>query len=138
MSEATVMGLALLALRIGLGIELVVHGWPKLKAPGTTAAFLGPLGFKPPLFWAWVLVATEFLGGVALLLGLVTRVAAALNVISFLVIILYLKPYKWKVPFTTPQGAGWEWDWLIVTMAIALLIAGSGTFGLDRALGLPF
>lgn len=137
--ETLLIGLALLALRIGVGVELLVHGWPKIKSPGTIAGFLGQMGMKPPAFWAWVTALVEFLGGIALIIGLLTRPAALLVTIEFLVIAFYLKPRKMKVPFTTPQGqAGWEWDWLIMFMGLALLLAGSGAYGLDRVLGLPF
>lgn len=132
------MGLALLALRIGVGIELLVHGWPKIKNPAGVAGFMGQLGMKPAMFWAWIAALVEFLGGIALILGLLTRPAAFFVTMEFLIIAFYLKPKKMKVPFTTPQGAGWEWDWLIMMMGLALLLAGSGAYGLDRVIGLPF
>ena len=138
MTEAVLTGLALLALRIGVGLELVVHGWPKIKSPANFVGFLGQLGIKPTMFWAWVVALVEFLGGIALILGLLTRPAAFFVTVEFLVIAFYLKPRKMKVPFTTPQGAGWEWDWLIMMMGLALLLAGSGAYGLDRLLNLPF
>ncbi|MBI2850323.1 MAG: DoxX family protein [Chloroflexi bacterium] len=131
-------GLALLAIRIGVGIELVVHGWPKLKNPAGTAGFFGQIGMKPALFWAWIAALVEFLGGIALIIGLLTRPAAFFITLEFLIISFYLKPRKMKVPFTTPQGAGWEWDWLIMMMGLALLLAGSGIYGLDSLIGLPF
>ena len=137
MPEATLTALGLLALRVGLGVELAIHGWPKLKAPQGTAGFLTQIGFKPGILWAWVLVLVELLGGILLILGLLTRPVAALVAIQFLVISFYIKPGKMKVPFTTPQGAGWEWDWLILAMAVALLLMGAGAFGLDGVLGLP-
>jgi putative oxidoreductase len=132
------LSLALLALRIGLGVELVVHGWPKIKKPGGMAGWLGQMGMKPAVFWSWIVALTEFLGGIALILGLLTRFAAFFVTIQFLLISFYLKPVKMKVAFTTPQGAGWEFDWLILIMSLALLLAGSGAYGLDRVLALPF
>ncbi len=138
MTEAILVGLALMALRIGLGVELVIHGWPKLRNPGGIAGFFGQMGLKPALFWTWVVILVEFAGGLALILGLMTRAVALLTAIEFLVIVLYIKPAKMKVGFTTPQGqAGWEWDWLLFWMSVALLLAGAGAFGLDRALKLP-
>jgi putative oxidoreductase len=137
--EMVLTGLALLALRIGLGVELLVHGWPKLKSPATFAGMLGQMGMKGATFWAWVVALVEFLGGIGIILGLLTRPSAFFVTIQFLVISFYLKPIKMKAPFSTPEGqAGWEWDWLIMFMALALLLAGSGAFGLDRVLSLPF
>ena len=80
----------------------------------------------------------EFFGGIALILGLLTRPAAFFVTIEFLFISFYLKPRKMNVPFTTPQGAGWERDWLIMMVGLALLLAGSGAYGLDKLLNLPF
>ena len=131
-------GLALLALRIGVGVELMVHGWPKIKSPASVAGFMGQLGMKPALFWTWIVALVEFLGGIALILGLLTRPVAFFVTIQFLIIAFYLKPKKMKVPFTTPQGAGWEWDWLIMMMGLALLLAGAGAYALDSVIGLPF
>lgn len=131
-------GVALLVLRIGLGVEMVVHGWPKIKKPSATAGFFGQTGIKPALFWAWIVALVEFAGGIAIVLGLLTRPAAFFIVVEFLVIILYLKVGKMKQKFSTPEGAGWEWDWLIMMMAAALLLAGSGAYGLDRVMKLPF
>ncbi len=137
MGGPVLVGLGLLAIRIGLGVELLVHGWPKIKNPAGTAGFMAQMGMRPAKFWAWILALVEFLGGIGLLLGLLTRPAAFFIAIEFLLIVVYLKPKKMKVPFTTPQGAGWEWDWLILTMAIGLILAGSGIFGLDSTLGIP-
>jgi putative oxidoreductase len=136
--EAIVLGLGLLALRIGLGVELLVHGWPKIKNPGGMAGWLGQMGMKPAVFWSWITALTEFLGGLALVLGLLTRPAAFFVTVQFLVIIFYVKLAKLKAPFTTPQAAGWEWDMLILAMALTLLLAGSGAYGLDRLVNLPF
>lgn len=133
------ISLALLALRLGLGVEMVVHGWPKIKKPGGMAGWLGPMGFKPGVFWSWIVALTEFLGGLGLILGLLTRFAAFFVAIEFLAIILFIKPPKLKVPFTYPDGkAGWELDWVILAMALALLLAGPGRFALDRFLPFPF
>lgn len=136
--ETVLLALALLALRIGLGVELLVHGWPKIKNPGAMAGWLGQMGMKPGMFWSWIAALTEFLGGIALLIGLLTRFAAFFVTIQFLMLTFYLKPVKMKVPFTTPQAAGWEWDWLIMFMALSLLLAGSGAYGLDHFLPFPF
>ena len=53
MNVMTVLtGLGLLAIRIGLGVELLVHGWPKIKNPAGTAGFMGQMDMKPAKFWA--------------------------------------------------------------------------------------
>ena len=124
-----------LALRLVLGIEFLVHGYPKLfKQFKGTADFLAGLGFKPGLFWALVLGVTEFFGGLALLVGFASRLAAGLLMVSMLVATL-LKIFKWKVPFAKGNDAGWEWDWLILGGLVALFLLGSGPWSVDQVLG---
>jgi putative oxidoreductase len=76
--------LGLLVLRVGIGVmEIVVHGFPKLmggterwKKLGTA---LEPFGIHFwPTFWGFMAMASEFGGGILLVVGLFTRPAAAL------------------------------------------------------------
>lgn len=131
--------LGLLALRVGLGVEMIAHGLPKIRNPGATAGFFGQVGIRPALFWTWIVALVEFLGGIGVLLGLLTRPAAFFIAVEFLFVILFLKLGKMKQKFSTPEGAaGWEWDWLILMMALALVLTGPGIYGVDSLLGLPF
>ena len=122
------------ALRLVLGAVFVVHGLPKLKDLKGTAGFLGGLGFKPGMFWALVLGVTEFFGGIAILLGVVSRIASGLLIISMLIATL-LKKFKWGVPFTKGHEAGWEWDLVLLGGVIALFILGSGNWSVDQMMG---
>lgn len=124
-----------LSLRVILGIIFLVHGYPKLfKNFRGTADWLASSGFKPGVFWAFVLGATEFFGGWALLLGLVSRVAAGLLIIS-MVIATLLKSLKWHAPFTTDTGSGYEFDLLILAGLVALFLLGSGMWSFDQMFG---
>lgn len=126
--------IASLALRAVLGIEFVVHGFPKLKNLKGTAEFLASTGFKPGIFWALVLGSTEFVGGLALLAGFASRIATGLLIISMIVATL-LKIFKWKIPFAKGNDAGWEWDFIILGGLLALFLLGSGTYSVDQMLG---
>jgi len=126
--------IASLALRAVLGIEFVVHGFPKLKNLKGTAEFLASTGFKPGIFWALVLGITEFGGGLALLAGFASRIAAGLLIISMIVATL-LKIFKWKIPFAKGNDAGWEWDFIILGGLVALFLLGSGSYSVDQMLG---
>lgn len=128
------IGGAALVLRVVLAAIFLVHGYPKLKNLKGTAEFLVGIGFKPGLFWALVLSVTEFFGGIALLLGLFSRIASGLLIISMLVA-TFMKAVKWKVPFTKPGGeTGWEYDAMILAGLIALFLLGSGAWSLDAVL----
>ncbi len=120
------------ALRIVLGIIFIVHGYPKLfKDFNGTAKFLAGVGFKPGTFWALILGGAEFFGGLAILGGIGTRIAAGVLIISMAVATL-LKIFKWKTSFTTMQGMGWEFDLLILAGLITLLFLGSGEWALNQ------
>lgn len=125
-------------LRLGVGVTFIVHGYPKLfgsqPGPRGFAQYLQSLKFAPPLFWAYAVGVVEFVGGIFLLAGFVMRPAALLLAVEFLVIILYV---KWSKGFSFQKG-GWEWDWALLTMTVALLLTGPGRFALDNRLRLPF
>ena len=128
------LDIASVALRAVLGPEFIVHGYPKLKNLATTAGFLASQGFKPGKFWALVLGSTELFGGLAVLVGFASRIAAGLLLIAMTIATL-LKIFKWKVPFAKGNEAGWEWDFIIVGALVTLLILGSGTYSIDQVVG---
>mgnify|MGYP001412081646 CR=1 FL=1 len=85
-SKAGLNDVGLLLLRIA-GIGLAVHGWPKMAAAfaslGSESAPWGfvdsvrKLGFPQPVLFAWAAAVAEFVGGIAVALGIYTRVFAA-------------------------------------------------------------
>src|SRR5579864_696549 len=83
-----VIPLSWLVIRVAVGWNLLVHGWGKIMI-GPTDAFLkafADMGFTPPAIWFWGSTAIEFLSGIALILGLFTRVFAAAAAIEMLFI----------------------------------------------------
>jgi putative oxidoreductase len=79
---------ALAFLRVVLGIIFAYHGYVKLFVPGGfkgTVAFFGAIGLPAPAWAALVVAAVEFFGGLALLVGLMTRWASALLFVVMLV-----------------------------------------------------
>ncbi len=119
-----------LVLRIALGAEFIAHGYPKFKNFKQTAEWLAGTGFKPGKFWAAVLASAEFFGGIAILLGFASRVFTAFLITSMSIATL-LKIFKWKVPFSKGNEAGWEWDLLILGGLITLFLLGSGNISID-------
>lgn len=115
---------ALAFLRIVLGILLLAHGWPKLKALKTTAANFDGMGFKPGAFWGPLVAIAEFFGGLALVLGAETEFVAAAVAIEFLVITI------WKITRRQPFVGGFELDILILAAAFLILTQGAGGFSL--------
>lgn len=77
---------ALLVARVAIGFVLLAHGWQKLSEftlDGTAAAF-GDMGVPAPAAAALFATAVELVGGLALIAGLFTPLAAALNIVNLL------------------------------------------------------
>src|SRR5947208_16901001 len=83
-------------IRIAVGWNLLVHGWGKVsRGPSAFVRAFVEQGFDPALPWIWAALITEFVGGIALILGLFTRLFAAAAAIEMLIITaLY-----WKTGF---------------------------------------
>lgn len=78
--------LALLVSRVALGVILVAHGWQKFNEwtlDGTASAF-SDMGIPAPAVAATFVTAVEIIGGIALIIGLLTPVVALLNMASLL------------------------------------------------------
>ena len=128
-----------LILRLALGAVFIAHGYPKLfKAPGPKgfAQWLGSLKIPAPLFFAYVVGIAEFFGGILLVLGLCTRLAALLIAVNMIVA-------TWKVKFKTglvtkvmegSWAGGFELDMSLFAMAVALAATGAGSFSVDALL----
>jgi putative oxidoreductase len=121
-------------IRLGVAFTFILHGYPKLfgpkPGPKGFAGYVGSMGFPSPLFFAYAAGITEFVGGVCILLGFLTRFWALLGAIEFLTIILKV---KWSKGFLI-SNEGWEWDWAILMMLLSLLVTGPGRLALDHAI----
>ena len=120
---------AIFVLRVVIGLILMRHGLPKLKDIKGTGGWFQSIGFKPGTFWAVVAGVTELIGGLFLVLGFLTQLAAFFIVLEFLVILIRFKKDKMFAGES-------EIDWLILAAALALLTLGSGALSLERFLGL--
>lgn len=118
-----------LILRVALGVVLLAHGLLKIMVftiPGTVGYFES-LGL--PAVIAYLTIFGEVVGGVALILGLFTRLTAALSVPILLGATWAHIGNGWLF---SAEGGGWEFPLLLVVLAISVAIKGSGAFGLDR------
>jgi putative oxidoreductase len=119
---------AALLLRVSLGILFLAHAGLKffVFTPAGAAKFFGSLGLPPAL--AYVTIAVEVLGGLALVLGLWTRLAAVV-VLPILLGAIFTVHGAAGFFFTNPHG-GWEYPafWSIALIVQALL--GDGAYAL--------
>ncbi len=118
---------AALALRVSSGVLFIAHGLMKVfvfTIPGTVGYFES-LGL--PGFLAYLTIAAEVAGGLALVLGVATR-AVALALIPVLLGAVWVHSGNgWTF---SNEGGGWEFPlfWAVIQAAIALL--GSGAYAL--------
>ena len=131
--------LAWLLVRLTAGGILFVHGFNKITAL-TVAGFaqnsLARRGIEPSLLLAYVIFFNETIGAICIMLGLFTRVFAAIIGVEFLIITFVA---HWRNGFNwTAQGGGWEFPlfWGLIIAAIGL--RGGGPYSLDRKLGREF
>ena len=68
-----------LILRITIGGLLTIEGWPKIQAPLAMSGFVESIGFYPGWFWSPLLAVMQFVGGIAIVIGLFTRPIAFAN-----------------------------------------------------------
>ncbi|MCH8274998.1 MAG: DoxX family protein [Armatimonadetes bacterium] len=126
--------IALLVLRLGLGAIMVAHGaqkvfglWGGSGFTQTVENFQG-MGIMPVL--AYLAMAAELLGGLALIIGLLGRVAAFGIAI---VMIVGIFKVHWANGFFQANG-GFEYPLALLAIAIALMISGMGSLSVDAAL----
>ena len=133
--------IAMLVLRVAVGVVISAHGFMKLgwigkggSPAGTAGWFETYLGFKPGIFWAWVSILAEGLGGVLVAIGLggplpAAAVAADLAVVA---IVAHLPKGFWA------QNGGWEFPVPVAAGALAVALIGNGRFSVDALLGLTY
>jgi putative oxidoreductase len=115
-------------LRIALGLLFLAHLAAKLFifTPAGTAQYFGSLGLPPTL--AYVVMIWEFIGGVALLLGVYSRVVAV-AMIPELLGTIYAVHGSAGFFFTNPRG-GWEFSALWIVGLVALALLGDGAYAI--------
>jgi putative oxidoreductase len=128
-------------LRLVLGVVFFAHGAQKLLGwfggfgfSGTMGFFTGIMHIPVPL--AFLAIAVEFFGGLGLVLGFLTRVAAFGIAVTMLVAIVTVNSafgffMNW---YGTQKGEGFEYHLLVLAMTSFLLTRGAGAFSVDRAL----
>lgn len=119
--------LALLLLRLVLGAILAVHGFRKLYGAGLAhhIQIVSNLGF--PAWMAYLSVLAEFAGGILVMAGLLTRMAALAILIDLAVAVVKV---HWKNGLTGP--AGYEFPLALAAAAFVVGAFGAGPLALDR------
>ena len=115
--------IAMLLLRIGVGVIFIVAGWGKLTGIEGVQGFFADIGIPLAGLMAWVVALVEFAGGIMVLLGAYIRVPAILLAIIMVVAIL-----------TTKLGqdfSAYRLDMMLLFASAALALIGSGGYSVD-------
>jgi putative oxidoreductase len=127
---------ASLALRIPVGIILVAHGAQKLFAwfggygLEGTAQFMASQGLEPGYLMALLAGSAEFFGGIALILGLLVRPAAAVS--AFTMLVAGIVVHSSSGLFLS--NGGFEFALALFSITLALAFLGGGKLSLDQVL----
>jgi len=130
--------------RLALGVVFFAHGAQKLLGWFGGYGFTGTMGFFTgvlhiPAIFAFLAIAAEFFGGLGLIFGFLTRMAA-IGVLSNMIVAIALvhSQFGFFMNWTgTQKGEGYEYHLVILAVTVLLIIRGAGAVSLDRLLSSP-
>lgn len=126
-------GWSLALLRVVLGVVFLYHGYIKLFVPGGftgTISFFASLGIPIPVYSALLVSVVEFLGGLFLVLGMVTKWSSALLLIDMLVAFFLV---HLKNGLLVSKG-GYEFVLVLLAGLAVVLTSGAGKLSLGKLL----
>ena len=134
-------GASVLLLRVFTGLVFIRHGWPKLSHLNTWATAM-----KTPAWLCFLSAFSMWAGGIALILGVLTPLAAAAIAVSMLYAVVleirsgfpFIAPDPFQIPegdYAGPMGVGeppsWEKAAMYVVMCAVLIGSGGGPISVD-------
>lgn len=122
--------MGILILRIAVGVVMVAHGVPKLfwKRKVFNKKWREEYGF--PLGSVILTGIVQVAGGLAILVGVFTSLSALILALN-MVVAVYVSIWKHGEPFlSTPEGKGWDVNFLLIGALTALFFFGDGTWSL--------
>lgn len=122
--------IAVCIMRIGIGLLAIGHGIPKIMGGfgmwRELGAFMHPLGvYFLPVMWGFLAAVTEFFGGIALVIGLGTRIASA--ALIFMMFVAFMWHLHKGDPFSI-----YSFPLSLIIIYTAFFIIGGGSFSLDN------
>jgi putative oxidoreductase len=139
-SASTLDSLALLLIRVPLGLIFAAHGSQKLLGlfggPGLTAtlkSFEVHMGIPPVL--ALLAIIAEFGGGLGVLCGFLTRLSSVGIAVTMAVAmykVTWMHGFFLNATCASGRGHGIEYNVALLGMALALIVTGGGQWAIDR------
>ena len=129
--QANCVSAALFLVRIVMGIAFMYHGWGKIQNPFAWMPPESPV----PGFLQFLAALSEFGGGIALVVGLLTRVAS-LGLACTMLVATYFHAVVLGDPFVAsgPGQGAYELALLYFTLSVLFMATGPGRFSLDAKL----
>ena len=124
LSESKLHDLTHWGLRASIGVIFIVHSLKKFDP--AWQEWLITIGIPPEM--QLPIALAEFIGGVFLLVGVLTRISASVFSIILLGAIFHI---RWENGFFISEG-GWEWDLAMLAVTLTIIVAGPGKFSISH------
>lgn len=117
---------AALILRIALGLTFILHGWSKVTNIAGNEHFFAMIGLAAP-FWSYLVAYVEFVGGILLLLGTLTKPVCVALAIDMAIVV-------WGL--SSGRGLWWghEFEFILILVLLAMYALGPGKYSLAHLL----
>ena len=128
---------ALLVLRVAVGVVFLAHGWNHIFGGGRiagTGRWFESLGMRPGVVHAWLASVSEVVAGVLLIAGLLTPLAGA--AVVGVMLVAWITNHRSNGFFIFRPGEGWEYVMVLTVTGLVLAMLGPGSISLDDAFGL--
>ncbi len=122
---------ALLLMRLMLGVVFIMHGFPKIMASGMFVGFFGSIGIPMPELMVPFVGVVELLGGLLLIGGVMTNLTGW--ILAFTMLVAAVMAHG-KAGFNIMNG-GYEYALTLAVMCVAVAHLGAGKFSLARKCG---
>lgn len=124
--QTTAASIALLLLRLVAGYAMILHGWGKIQSP---MSWMGPDATVPGIFQL-LAALSEFGGGIAWVIGLVTPLAS-FGMLCTMVVATHMHAVVNGDPFVGKGGPSYELALLYLVISVVFIAVGPGKFSTD-------
>jgi putative oxidoreductase len=126
-NQSLITDVVLLLVRIVVGYVFIRAGWDKIQHP---LNWMGPTSGFPGFFQALAAIA-EYCGGIALIVGFLTRIAA-FGIACTMATAVYMLRFVWAAPFISPTGGiAYVLPLVLFLIVLLLMVLGAGRFSVD-------